>query len=463
MFDRDLIIIDTETTGMSAFHNRVIELAMIRVSKNKIVDKFTTLINPQKRISPFISSFTGITNEELEDAPLFEDVKERVMELLNDAVFVAHNVRFDYSFIKTELKRVGINFKAKTFCTVRLSRRLYPEHRSHSLESVIARHNFKFESRHRAYDDAFVLWQFLQKIKKTIPKKTLLKAWADLTKSLYSVDKDIKVQVDVLPETTGVYIFYNKNDEVLYVGKSKNISDRVIAHFSEDVTSVKHLNLMKEVVRIGHLVTTGELGALLLESRLIKDLHPIYRARLLEKKEFVVLIKEISKDGYLILKSETVNSLTEVKSDDLLGAFKNKRSVKEYLVEFADKYSLCKKKLGIEAGIGSCFAYKMGKCRGACVKKEKKAIYNSRFLIAFIESRQFRSWPCKGPVEIMEKNELEEKWESYVIDRWCLVAKKNSVGDEEKFDPVFDPDVYRIIERYLRNKNTSLKQLSFPT
>lgn len=457
MFDRDLIIIDTETTGMSAFNERIIEIAMIRISKNKIVDKFTTLLNPQKHVSPFINSFTGISNEELEVAPLFEDVKDRIFELLQDAVFVAHNVRFDYSFIKSELKRVGINYKAKTFCTVRLSRRLYPEHRSHSLESVINRFNFKFESRHRAYDDAYVLWQFLQKIKKTIPKKILLKAWADLTKSLYSVDNDIKVQVDVLPETSGVYIFYNKNDEVLYVGKSKNISDRVVAHFSQDISSTKHLSLMKEVVRIGHMVTTGEFGALLLESQLIKELHPIYNAKLLEKKEFVVLTKEINKDGYWTLQSETVNSLIELESDNLLGAFKNKRSVKEYLEEFSDKYILCKKMIGLETGKGSCFAYKMGKCKGACISKEKKQIYNSRFLIAFIESRQFRPWPYKGPVEIMEKNELEDKWESYVIDRWCLVAKKNSVGDEEKFDPSFDPDVYRIIEKYLRNNKIIVK------
>ena len=145
MFDRDLIIIDTETTGMSALHDRVIELAMIRISKNKIVDKFTTLLNPETRISPFISSFTGITNKDLKDAPLFGDVKNRVLELLDDAVFVAHNARFDYSFIKTELKRTGVNYKSKTFCTVRLSRRLFPEHRSHSLESVISRYNFKFE------------------------------------------------------------------------------------------------------------------------------------------------------------------------------------------------------------------------------------------------------------------------------------------------------------------------------
>lgn len=459
MFDRDLIIIDTETTGMSAFHNRVIELAMIRISKNKIVDKFTTLINPETRISPFISSFTGITNEDLKDAPVFGDVKNRVLELLDDAVFVAHNVRFDYSFIKTELKRTGVNYKSKTFCTVRLSRRLFPEHRSHSLESVIDRYNFKFENRHRAYDDAYVLWQFLKKIKKTVPKKTLMKAWADLTKSLYSVDADIKTQVDALPESPGVYIFYNKNDEVLYVGKSKNISDRVIAHFSEDTTSTKHLSLIKEVVRIGHIITTGEFGALLMESQMIKELHPIYNARLLEKKEFIILSKSMNKDGYWTLKPKTVKSLAEVNSENLFGAFKNKQAMKEYLIEFAEKYSLCQKLLGIDSSKDSCFAYKLGKCRGACIGKEKKKIYNPRFLIAFIESRHFRPWPHKGKIEIVEKDEYGEKWESYIIDRWCLIGKKNNAGDEETFDPIFDPDHYKIISRYLRNNNPSVRKI----
>ncbi len=459
MFDRDLIIIDTETTGMSGMHDRIIELAMIRISKDKIVDKFTTLINPEGRISPFISSFTGITNEDLKDAPLFGDVKNRVLELLDDAVFVAHNVRFDYSFIKNELKRTGVNFKAKTFCTVRLSRRLFPEHRSHSLESVINRYNFKFESRHRAYDDAHVLWQFLKKIKKTVPKKTLMKAWADLTKSLYSVDAEIKTQVDALPESPGVYIFYDKNDVPIYVGKSKNISDRVVGHFSEDTKSTKHLTLMKEVVRIGHMVTTGEFGALLLESQMIKELHPIYNARLLEKREFIALSKAIGKDGYATLKQKTVKSLAEVNSENLFGAFKNKQSVKEYLAEFAEKYSLCQKLLGIDSSKGSCFAYKLGKCRGACIGKEKKKIYNSRFLIAFIESRHFRPWPHKGKIEIVENDEYKEKWESYIIDRWCLVGKKNSAGDEEKFEPIFDLDHYKIISRYLRNNNPSVRKI----
>lgn len=454
MFDHDLAIVDVETTGMSPFHDRVIEVAIIRISKNKIVDKFTTLLNPQMHVSPYISMFTGITNDDLKDAPVFEEVKGRVSELLDGAVFVAHNVRFDYSFIKSELKRTGMPYRAKTFCTVRLSRRLYPEYRSHSLESVISRFKFKFRNRHRAYDDAYVLWQFIQKVKKKFPKDTLLKTWADLTKSLYSGDATIRSQVDALPESPGVYIFYDKNDSPIYVGKSKSIADRVIAHFSEDTQSTKHLSLMKEVAKIGHIKTAGELGAMLLEAQLVKELHPPYNAQLKKKKAFVVLTKYKNKDGYLTLKAETVESLTEVDTDSLLGAFKNIRGAKEYLVEFANKYFLCKKLLGIDASKTSCFDYKLGKCRGACVKKEKQRIYNSRFLIAFIENCQFKPWPFDGPIEIVEKDaEEEDKWESYIIDKWCLIGKKNSLGDEEQFEETFDPDYYRIIKTYIKSRN----------
>ncbi len=458
MFDHDLAIVDVETTGMSPFHDRVIEVAIIRISKNKIVDKFTTLLNPQTHVSPYISMFTGITNQDLVDAPLFEDVKDKIQELLEGAVFVAHNVRFDYSFMKSELKRSGSYFKAKTFCTVKLSRRLFPDYRSHSLESVISRFNFKFKNRHRAYDDAYVLWQFINKVKKTIPKEKLLKIWAELTKSLYSGDKAIREQVDALPESPGVYIFYDKNDVPIYVGKSKSLSDRVVAHFSEDIQSTKHLQMMKEVAKIGHIRTTGELGAMLLEARLVKELHPTYNAQLKEKKAFIVLTKDKNKDGYLTLKSKTVTSLTEVETDDLLGTFKSERGVKEYLAVFADKYNLCPKLLGTDSSRTSCFAHKLGKCKGACVKKEKKQIYNSRFLIAFIESRQFRPWPYAGPVEIVEKDiEEEEKWESYTIDRWCLIGKKNSLGDEEAFENIFDPDYYKIIARYLKSQSQRIR------
>lgn len=181
MFNQNLAIVDIETTGMSAHRNRIIEIAVIRVEKNKIVEKFTSLINPEVSLPYFITYLTGITEDELDHAPVFNDVKKKISTLLQDAVFVAHNVWFDYSFIHEELDRVDIPFESKKCCTVRLSRRLYPEHRSHSLQSIITRHGFTTKRRHRAYDDAYILWKFLKKIKSEFPKDRVQEEWERLT------------------------------------------------------------------------------------------------------------------------------------------------------------------------------------------------------------------------------------------------------------------------------------------
>ena len=180
MFKQNLVIIDVETTGLSSAHNKIIELGIIRVEKGKIVGKLNTLINPQAYVSPFIEKYTGISKEELKTAPIFNDVKNQVKDILSDAIFVAHNARFDYGFIKHEFSRLENTFSAKTLCTVRLSRRLFPEHRSHSLQSLIDRYQFKFKRRHRAYDDANIVLQFLKIINKQIKPNKLNKIFSDI-------------------------------------------------------------------------------------------------------------------------------------------------------------------------------------------------------------------------------------------------------------------------------------------
>lgn len=181
MFDKSMAIVDVETTGMSARYHRVIEIAIIRIEQNKIVDTFTSCINPETPIPSFITHLTGISNSDVENAPVFGKVKHKIKKLLKDATFVAHNVWFDYSFIQNEFMRLSVPFESKRCCTVRLSRRLYPQHKSHSLAKLIERFGFEYQSRHRAYDDALVLWQFLKKIKKEIPAQTVKETWEMLT------------------------------------------------------------------------------------------------------------------------------------------------------------------------------------------------------------------------------------------------------------------------------------------
>lgn len=177
MFDKSLAIVDLETTGMSAARSRIIEIAIIRIEGNRIVDKLTTLINPEVSIPYFITNLTGITEQDVAGAPVFSKVKHKVKKLLHGATFVAHNVWFDYSFIQAEFDRVNIPFESKRCCTVRLSRRLFPQYKSHKLASLIERFGFTYSSRHRAYDDAYVLWQFLRHIKKEVPADKLSETW----------------------------------------------------------------------------------------------------------------------------------------------------------------------------------------------------------------------------------------------------------------------------------------------
>jgi len=160
--DQTFSFVDIETTGSMFHSDRIIEVAIIKVKNNEIIDDYRTLVNPRIAFNPFITHMTGITESELEEAPQFKDVASTIREKLDNSIFVAHNVSFDYGFIERSFHELEIPFAMDMLCTVKLSRHLYPEHRRHNLDSVAQRLNFSIEHRHRAYDDAFVLYRFYQ-------------------------------------------------------------------------------------------------------------------------------------------------------------------------------------------------------------------------------------------------------------------------------------------------------------
>lgn len=157
-----LVFLDIETTGMSPQFSRITEIGALRVEDHKIVGTFKQLINPEQPIPGFITKMTGISNEMVWEAPTFVGIADELELFLSDAIFVAHNVNFDYSFIKSEYARIGNDFSMERLCSAKLSRRLYPEQRSHRLDKVIERLGIRVTNRHRAYDDAEVIWKFFQ-------------------------------------------------------------------------------------------------------------------------------------------------------------------------------------------------------------------------------------------------------------------------------------------------------------
>lgn len=171
-----LVFIDVETTGLSPRSGgRVLEIGAIRVENNQIVSSFKQLLHPGTEVPYFITNITGIRDQDVIDAPPFETIASRLQQLFEDAIFVAHNVGFDYGFIQSEFSKVGIGFKKDRLCTVKLSRWLFPEHKSHSLDKIIQRHGFDVANRHRAYDDAEVLVKFYQHLR-DIDEPRLLQA-----------------------------------------------------------------------------------------------------------------------------------------------------------------------------------------------------------------------------------------------------------------------------------------------
>ena len=275
--------------------------------------------------------------------------------------------------------------------------------------------------------------------------------------------------LDSLPESPGVYIFYGEDITPLYIGKSINIRERVLSHFNSDHTSSKEMNISQQVRRIETITTAGELGALLLESSLIKEHQPIYNRMLRETKQLCILKKVINETGYHSVTYDYVNTFDLESINEVYGVFRTKRQAKEFLAKCAKEYNLCSKLLQLEKTKSSCFNHKLGYCKGACVSKESSDTYNTRFDDAFKEHR-IKQWPFKGPILIGEKSIERETCDQFLLDRWCLLDKLNSTEDyvNESIhtkDIRFDYDTYKILVRYVLNirNHKNIKQLYSPT
>lgn len=449
---KNLTFVDIETTGGSITFDRIIEIGILQVRDNKLEKTFQTFLNPDRPLPPEITMLTGINASDLERAPSFFDIKDELMNYFDDAVFVAHNARFDYGFLKQEFLRFGDKFSPKQLCTVKLSRLLYPEHRHHNLDSIIERFQFEIENRHRAFSDAKILWDFYQKIQTTFPQEKLIQTVSHILKKPNIPVRLKNFQFSDLPESAGVYIFYGENGQPLYVGKSKNIRDRVMSHFSLSTGDASEMKIYNTIESLDFIKTSGELGALLKESEMIKKLMPLYNRRLRYREKMVFAVKK-EVDGIFTIDLEETENPDINNLENVMATFKSKKQARDALVALAKDFNLCDKYLGLEKTKGECFNSQLGRCNGVCAKKEIPQKYNLRFIEAFLKTR-IKSWPYKGPIVIKEVDQESGKEEQFLIHNWCIVQKKD--GDNQNLeDLVFDYDVYKILRRHLFNIKNS--------
>lgn len=454
MLPNSICFVDIETTGVSTYYNRVIEIGIIKVVDGRVVKEYKQLVNPQTHIDPFIEQLTGISHAELLNAPTFEEVKDEIYEILSGSVFVAHNVRFDYGFLRNEFKRYGIRLSLKHFCTVKLSRLLYPSFRRHNLDSIIENFNIECINRHRAYDDAKVLWEFYQKAQIKSGEDAFQKA-VNIALKRPSIPLNITQDaLDNLPESAGVYIFYGENDSILYIGKSVNIHDRVLSHFSNDHISRTDMKISKEIKYIETIETSGELGALLLESTLIKKHQPLFNRRLRASRKMTILMKNIDKNGYNSVTIEEIENISVDDIENIIGVFRNRKQVQDFLYTIAKEYRLCPKLLNLEKAKSHCFYYQLDQCNGACQSSELNLKYNLRFDEAFYKHK-IRPWKFEGPIIIKENAHAKE---GFIVDKWCLLGKVNAASDLENISSeyTFDLDTYKILSRFIMKPTRSL-------
>ncbi len=464
-YNKPLAIVDIETTGASPNGSRILEIAIIRIENGEVVQTLNTVVDPQSHIPPAIVDLTGIKESDLRAAPTFNDISQDVYSLLEGAIFVAHNARFDYSFIKSEFNRLDIRFTAKQLCTVALSRALYPEFKRHDLSTIIERFNFTCEQRHRALGDAQVLVDLLNHSYEIhgadVFGEKILKVLG-VSRIPHNLPKDI---IKSLPECPGVYVFYGESGEKLYIGKSINIKKRVMSHFSNSETG-KALRIAEEIQDIEAIPTTGELGALLMESYLIKKDQPLYN-RMSRRTKKLVIVREDSSGKYkrAVVGTYAAEDLTS--SDSIIGIFRSMSQAKGVLDEYTKEHKLCPELMDLEKHrvrkqrIGGCFYSQLGKCLGACAAKESPETYNARFDLAFRE-RRVKAWPFEGPVIIDEKHTEEKtKGTAFVIDQWKLVG--SFLYDEDGQQPflpqeyAFDYDSYKILASRITKSQKGLK------
>jgi DNA polymerase-3 subunit epsilon len=449
MFSEPVVYVDIETTGLSPAKAKIIEVGAIRV-EGDIVSEFKTLINPGSFLPYYITNVTGITDADLVHAPYFDDVAYQLHSFLSGATFIAHNVRFDYSFIKHQLEACGYKFRPKLICTVRLSRALYPGVSGHSLEKIIKRHDIKVNSRHRAYDDAKAIKDFSEIAFQEHGVEAFGSAIKLQSKTQTMPPHLNHAEISKVKNTTGVYIYEDEQGLPLYVGKSKQLQTRLKSHFSNDLINSKEMKLSQKVHKIRTIETSSELEALLLESKMVKELLPVHNRQLRRQRELSVLRKFVNQAGYTCLKIETIKHLEPNMIDSIYGVYSTKGKARSALEVKLRTFSLCPKLVNLEKTSRACFLHSLGKCYGACVNLEPTDSYNNRLELAMQRSK-LESWPYSGPITIKASRNS-----SLIVDQWMVVGKLSRTGNQVISLPsLFDMDTYRILRSFISKNLTS--------
>ena len=363
-------ILDIETTGGKYNEEGITEIAIHKFDGHDVVDTFISLVNPEKEIQPFVVKLTGINSKMLRTAPKFHEIAKRIVEITQDAVLVAHNAQFDYRILRTEFRRLGYNFERKTLCTVDLSQKLIPEAESHSLGKLVRSLGIAVSDRHRANGDALATLKLFKVLLSKDSAKSIIKNIIRKEEHGELSARQLDI-IETLPSETGVYYMHDKDGDILFLGKSKNIKKRVNQHFTNNGNRARQLQ--KATKKITYEKTGSELVALLKEREELTRNKPKYNQKGVNGAfSYGVKVFE-NPDGYQIFQTKKLE-----KKESCFATFESLDAAKSFILKITSEFNLCKKLNHISQAKKNCSDFESGNCFGACTGKEDVQNYNQR-------------------------------------------------------------------------------------
>ncbi|GAB2878061.1 hypothetical protein GCM10027046_02510 [Uliginosibacterium flavum] len=442
-----LAIVDLETTGADPSRDRITEIAILITEGDQLIETWTSLVNPGMPIPQRIQDLIGITDEMVAAAPPFEMLAEQVLARLSDVVFVAHNARFDYNFLRAAFDRMGLVWTAPVLCTVKFSRALDPEFPRHGLDALIERHGYTIDARHRALDDAQIVWRFLGDSLKRADRERLQKAWD----KAHSIGNDMprlpRGDLEALPDSPGAWVYRSATGQLLDIGYARDLRSQVLGFFTNTRHSLKNKKVAAAVADVETWPCAGELGAQLKELQLLRSLRDQARTRALGWR----WMRRATQAPVLVL--DDLAGSDPADWQDIFGCLRGEREATIALQELSRQHKLCASRLGLERGGGPCQAVHLGRCNGVCVGREAPEIHDARLATALAALRM-KPWPFPGAILVREHHAGSARSETHVVDQWCLLGSAQSESAlasllEKPPARRFDADIYRIISRWL--------------
>ncbi|MDG1715393.1 exonuclease domain-containing protein [Lacinutrix sp.] len=362
-------IIDVETSGRT---NRITEISVFKYNGDTVVDEFTSLVNPNCYIPDHITALTGIDNGTVANAPDFQDIAQQILDITEDAIFVAHNVNFDYNVIRNEFKSLNIEFNRKKLCTVRLSRKLLPGHKSYSLGKLCKDLNINANGRHRARGDAEATVILFQKLQAQEKSREVFSAFLNKNSKEATLPPNLPKEIfNAIPNSIGIYYFKNKKGEIIYVGKAKDLKKRVLSHFYSK--SQKSLDMVRETADIDFELSGSELIALLMEDAAIKHHFPLYNK-----------VAKRTPKGFSLFSYQDRNDIIHIAINNSKAVTKpivtlySLREARLFLERICEQFSLCPKFCHLQEGVSECSHFTIKNCKGVCKGNENVTNYNER-------------------------------------------------------------------------------------